>query len=181
MSKDKIKKHFAKPGSAPKKGVYTTRLNKYHKNPNDKSLLQGKQSFVEKLMRANLLPAVCMETRNFRKSNPNSGYYDLYMHLSTIFPDWFPPDKKIYGGQNFSKQLNQSKEWQAAYWSAQFDIDDMLATKIQAGLYNDTFDNKDLVKLYDIQRRSEENKQIMDTIEKNINVSMTVSEADGEC
>jgi hypothetical protein len=179
MYKDKRKGHFAKPGSAPKKGVPNIRLNKYRKDPNAE--LKGNPSFVEKLMRANIMPAVCMETRNFRKKNPVSSYVDLYKHLSTIFPDWFPADKKLYNGQNFSKQLNQSKEWQAAYWSAQFDIDDMLATKIQAGLYNDTFDNKDLVKLYDIQRRSEENKQIMDTIEKNINVNMTVSEADGEC
>ena len=182
--KKKIEKPKKKPGCFSKPGTVPTtitraRLDKIEAG--DTKKMSGCPSLVEKLMTANLLPLVCVETRKFRMSNPQTGYADLYRYLATKFPDYFDATKKLYAGSNFSKQLNQSKEWQAAYWSAAYNIDDMLETKIHEGLYNDKFDNKDIVKLYDIQRRSVENKEILDTIEKNVNVNMNITEGDGEC
>lgn len=172
------KGHFSKPGTVPTT-ITRTRLDKIEAGKGKK--LSGSPSLVEKLMRANLLPLVCVETRKFRMSNPQTGYADLYRYLADKFPDYFDASKKLYAGSNFSKQLNQSREWQAAYWSAAYNIDEMLETKIHEGLYNDKFDNKDIVKLYDIQRRAVENKEILDSIEKNVTVSMNISEGDGEC
>jgi hypothetical protein len=181
MSKDKKRRYsYAKPGQVPQLSKVVAKKHETKKR-NPDGTIRGNLSLVEKLTQANLLPAVCVETRKFRMANPISSYVDLYMHLNSVFGDWFPTNKKLYSGQNFSKQLNQSKEWQAAYWSGHYTIDDMLATKIQSGLYNDAFDNKDIVKLYDIQRRSVENKQLLDSIEKNVSVSMSISENDGEC
>lgn len=173
-NKSDIKNYnYAKPGSKPSK-------------TNDKRvkarLLAGKElrqgcragakSLSEKLIDANLMTAVCVVTRNFRIANPQSSYLDLYMELNKTFPEWFPTDKKLYNGCNFSKQLHACPQWSAAYWAGAYKMDDILETKIHEGLYNDKFDNKELIKIYDIRTKQKENQQLLQTIEKDVNVEV---------
>lgn len=164
---------LAKEGQHPNVRM-SERLKKINKGADPKKI-PGKHGLVERITLAGLMPAVCYVTRDFRKANPDSSYLDLYKELAKHFPDYFPLNKNLYNGQNFSKQLNQSKEWQAAYWSGAYEIDSMLETRIGIGLYNDTFDNKDLVKLYDIVTKHKENEQILNSLD---DVSFTMSSED---
>lgn len=176
--KIKKKSNLAKPGQEPK-CAQTHRNNAERIRRGEKC--QGAVGLIGRLMNANLLPLVCVETRKFRIAHPLSSYADLYKYLNTKFPEYFPMDKPIYNGSNFSKQLNQSKEWQAAYWAAHYNIDDLLETKMQSKLYNDELDNKDLVRVYDIHKRSKENKEILDEIQKQVDIKLTVNGDSNEC
>jgi hypothetical protein len=145
----------------------------------------GPKSLGEKLIDANLLTAVCVVTRNFRIANPQSSYLDLYMELNKTFPDWFPTDKKLYNGCNFSKQLHACPQWSAAYWAGAYKMDDILETKIHEGLYNDKFDNKELIKIYDIRTKQKDNQAMLATIEgtgqNDININLTIEDKEDEC
>lgn len=161
----KEKRKYAKPGQTPKRAKeYGVRFQK--KLNNIKT--NGKKSLVEHLYENNLLPAVCVETRKFRIENPLSSYVDLYKHLQSIFGFDFFPDKPLYSGQNFSKQLHQSKEWSASYFASHYDMDSLLETRIQNGLYNNEFDNKDMVKIYDIRQRCLESREILSGLDDSV-------------
>lgn len=176
--KFKCKPNLAKPGQEPSCAkTHRVNVNRIQNG----AQRRGRVGLIESLMTANLLPLVCVETRKFRTAHPMSSYKDLYLYLHDKFPDYFPTDKPLYQGSNFSKQLNQSKEWQAAYWAGHYNIDDLLETKIQSKLYNDELDNKDIVRVYDIHKRSKENKEILDEIQKQVDIQLTVNGDSDEC
>ena len=95
MSKDKKRRYsYAKPGQVPQLSKVVAKKHETKKR-NPDGTIRGNLSLVEKLTQANLLPAVCVETRKFRMANPISSYVDLYMHLNSVFGDWFPTNKKL--------------------------------------------------------------------------------------
>lgn len=165
--KRRIPANLAKPGTKPK---YNGSHNMKRKSEGLE--IKGAKSLVQKLEEANLLTAVCVVTRNYRIAHPVSSYMDLYRELNKQFPDFFPIKEKMWGGSNFSKLLHSCPEWSACYWAGAYNFDDVLETKIYSKLYNDELDNKDLVKVYDVRQKYKQNKEIMDTIEKNVNVEI---------
>lgn len=176
IDKPKKKKgNLAKPGQKPNRIYGNKRIEK--RIASGKEVPRGyskggTKSLSEKLADANLLMAVCVSTRNFRIANPTSSYLDLYYHLNSLYPDFFPTDKKLYAGQNFSKQLHACKQWSAAYWAGHYTFDDLLETQLHSKLYNDELDNKDLVKVYDIRTKAKEANALVDSLNTDVNVEV---------
>lgn len=154
-----------KLATQPPKSVYKPKMAEEIKN-GIREIGQkhnGRKSYVERAIEAGVYKQIAVTIKQYRESNPDCSYTDLYLELNRKFPMVFStPLNKMYIS-NISKIINSDTLWRTAYWTIKDRLIALAEIRIHEALENKETDISTVLKSYDLLKKYdlEEKKMAM--------------------